>query len=81
MREILNMIGEVLLFFKIVEKCSNIERDKQKLKRLGKGYNDAYRFNPCNPLSYILLAIYLPVKIIIFGLVGIFDFENPFKWS
>ena len=81
MKKILLIIGDILLYLKIAQKVSNVERNKNKLKRLGKGYNNAYRLNPYNPFSYILLVIYLPIKIIIFGLVGIFDFQNPFKWD
>ncbi len=67
----------------IVQKVSNEQRHKDGLKRLGKGYFDAYRINPYNPLSYITLLIFAVVCIICFGVVGIWKQidGNPFKWN
>ena len=41
----------------IVQEVSNELRHEQGLPRLGKGYFNAYRFNPYNPLSYIALIL------------------------
>lgn len=49
----------------------------------GRGYSYAYRLNPFNPLSYLLIPIMIIVGIILFGVLGVFkevDHRNPFKW-
>lgn len=68
----------------IVQKVSNEQRHKQGLKRLGRGYFEAHRFNPLNPLSYIALIIVLIVGILMFGFIGFWketDTRNPFAWD
>lgn len=75
---------KILKFLLIVQEVSNEERHKQGLKRLGRGYFKAYRFNPYNPLSYIALVIILVIGILMFGFVGFWKETttlNPFKWD
>ena len=67
---------------KVVQEVSNEERHKAGLKRLGQGYFQAYRLNPFNPLSYILVVITIPVIIAMYGFVGAYEkATNPFKWN
>ena len=75
---------KILKLLLIVQEVSNEERHKQGLKRLGRGYFKAYRFNPYNPLSYIALVIILVIGILMFGFVGFWKETttlNPFKWD
>lgn len=73
---------KLLLALKIVQIVSNEERHKNGLKRLGKGYFKAYRLNPFNPLSYIIIIGSIPLIIVIYGFVGLFKkWENPFIWN
>jgi len=72
---------DILKFLKIVQVVSNEERNKNGLKRLGKGYFNAYRLNPYNPLSYIVFLFSIPITILLYGFIGLFEkFINPFKW-
>ena len=74
---------KILKFLLILQTVSNEERHKQGLKRLGRGYFNAHRFNPYNPLSYIALIIILIVGILMFGFYGFWkeiDASNPFSW-
>ena len=78
------MIKKLLKHLRIIQTASNEQRHKQGLKRLGRGYFEAHRFNPYNPLSYISLVVILVVGIIMFGFVGFWkeiDMYNPFKWN
>lgn len=73
---------ELFIKLKIVQVVSNELRHKQGLKRLGKGYFKAYRLNPFNPLSYILVVVTIPVILIMYGFVGSFEKAiNPFRWD
>lgn len=75
---------KVLKFLKIIQTVSNEDRHKKGLKRLGRGYFEAHRLNPYNPLSYITLIITLILGIICFGFVGFWkeaDIRNPFGWN
>ena len=75
---------KILKLLLIVQEVSNEERHKQGLKRLGRGYFKAYRFNPYNPLSYIALVIILVIGILMFGFVGFWKETttlNPLKWD
>ena len=72
-------IQKFLLALKIVQVVDNKERNRKGLKRLGKGYFKAYRLNPYNPLSYLLILVALPILIIWFGISG--GISNPFKWE
>ena len=77
-------LQKVLTALKIVQITDNEKRNKQGLKRLGKGYFKAYRLNPYNPLSYIALIIILIVGILMFGFYGFWKETttlNPFRWD
>ena len=78
------MVRKILKSLLIVQEVSNEERHANGLKRLGRGYSKAYRFNPYNPLSYIAYCIIAIVGLIMFGFVGIRKETttlNPFKWD
>ena len=73
---------KLLTLLKIVQIVSNEERQRNGLKRLGKGYFKAYRLNPYNPLSYVLVLIAIPIFILGYGFIGVFDkVDNVFKWN
>lgn len=73
---------ELFIKLKIVQVVSNEQRHKDGLKRLGKGYFKAYRLNPFNPLSYILVVTTIPVILLMYGFVGSFEKAiNPFRWD
>ena len=75
---------KILKYLQIVQTVSNEQRYKQGLKRLGRGYFEAHRLNPFNPLSYIALIIILIVGILMFGFVGFWKETttlNPFRWD
>lgn len=73
---------ELFIKLKIVQVVSNEQRHKDGLKRLGKGYFKAYRLNPFNPLSYILVVLTIPVILLMYGFVGSFERAiNPFRWD
>jgi hypothetical protein len=68
----------------ILQEVDNEERHEQGLKRLGRGYFNAYRINPYNPLSYLTVGIILILGILMFGLVGFWKETtvlNPFRWD
>lgn len=78
------MFRKILKYLLIVQEVSNEKRHEQGLKRLGRGYFEAYRFNPYNPLSYMALVIILVIGILMFGFVGFWEkttTRNPFKWD
>jgi hypothetical protein len=75
---------KILIALKIIQVVSNEQRKKQGLKYIGKGYFNAYRFNPYNPFSYLSVIIILIVGILMFGFYGFWketDLRNPFKWN
>lgn len=75
---------KILKYLLIIQEVDNEERNNQGLKRLGRGFFKAYRFNPYNPLSYIALIIILIVGILMFGFVGFWKETttlNPFRWD
>ena len=75
---------KILRQLKIVQVVSNEDRHKKGLKRLGRGYFDAYRLNPYNPLSYVAVVVILIGGILMFGFVGFWQQTstlNPFKWD
>ena len=73
---------KLLVKLKILQIVSNEERHKQGLKRLGKGYFEAYRLNPLNPLSYILVVATIPIILLMYGFFGLFEKAiNPFQWD
>ena len=72
----------ILETLKIIQVVSNEKRHANGLKRLGRGHFDAYRFNPHNPLSYVVLIISIPVIILVYGFKGLFEMaKNPFAWD
>lgn len=72
---------KLLIAIFILQKVSNEERHSNGLKRRGQGYFNAYRLNPYNPFSYLLVLISIPIMLILFGVVGFFELaHNPFKW-
>lgn len=75
---------KILKFLKIIQTASNEERHKKGLKRLGRGYWEAHRLNPYNPLSYITIILVLVIGILMFGFYGFWketDTRNPFSWD
>ena len=72
---------EILKLLFIIQEVDNNWRNKNGYKRIGKGYK-AYRLNPYNPLSYLLIPIVLVVGIIMFGFIGIWTEidAKPFRW-
>lgn len=75
---------EILKRLLIVQEVDNEQRNKQGLKRMGRGYFKAYRFNPYHPLSYLAIVIIVIVGILMFGFVGFWkevDVKNPFEWD
>lgn len=74
---------KIALTLKILQEVSNTQRDKEGLPRLGKGYNNAMRLNPYNPISYIFYIF------LVIGQTTCLFFEtlyetlsyNPFKWD
>lgn len=68
----------------VIQEVDNEQRNKQGLKRLGRGYLKAYRFNPYNPLSYLAVVLIFILGIVMFGFVGFWkeiDSKNPFEWD
>jgi hypothetical protein len=75
MQKLLTVLG-------IVQIASNTDRKKNGLKHLGKGYFKAYRLNPYNPISYVIVTIAIPIMLLMYGFVGLFEkAENPFAWN
>lgn len=73
-------ILRIFKFLYITQEVSNIGR----VIPLGRGFRTAKRFNPYNPLSYIVVLLFLVAAIIMFGVVGFakeVDHSNPFKWN
>jgi len=75
-------IEKLVIKLKILQKVSNEERSKKGLLKLGRGYFDAYRFNPINPLSYLCVIVILISGLIMYGVVGLYEKrQNPFLWD
>jgi len=75
---------QLLIKLYIVQVVSNEERQKNGLKKLGRGFFNTHRLNPFNPLSYIVVALVIPILILLYGFVGMWqqtDIRNPFKWD
>ena len=72
---------KTLKYLRIVQTVSNEERHKNGLKRLGRGYFNAHRFNPYNPLSYVALIIILIVGILMFGFYSLGICQNTKTFS
>ena len=74
----------ILKFLRVIQFISNEERTKQGLPKLGRGFFEAHRLNPYNPLSYITVIIIIVIGIIMFGVVGFFKeipTTKPFTWD
>ena len=68
----------------VIQIENNTERKARGLKHLGRGYSEAYRLNPFNPLSYVTFILAFVVGVLMFGFVGLWkevDSPNPFKWN
>jgi hypothetical protein len=75
---------KILKHLRILQTISNEERQKKGLEKLGRGFFEAHRFNPFNPLSYVTIILTLVFGILMFGFIGFFDQTttlNPFKWD
>ena len=73
---------KILIALKIVQIIDNEKRNKQGLKRMGKGYFKAYRLNPFNPFCYLIIIISIPKLLFMYGFIGLFKKAiNPFQWN
>ena len=71
------MSNKILKFLNIIQ-----EHDNKIGNKKGRGFFKAYRVNPYNPLSYILITVSIPILLILFGIIGLCkEFKNPFKWD
>lgn len=78
------MFRKILSFLCITQEVSNIERENNNNKRLGRGFSKAHRLNPFNPLSYIAVIVIVIAGVIMFGLIGFWKeikLNNPFEWE
>jgi hypothetical protein len=58
------------------------ESNTGRVKKLGSGFDKAYRLNRWNPLSYLAYILMLIVGLIRFGVSGVLEhIRNPFKWD
>lgn len=74
------MLRRFLKAIWVIQEVSN----KNRKPPLGRGYSEARRLNPYNPLSYLTVVTTIIVGIVMFGVVGFWkevDLRNPFKWS
>ena len=65
---------------KVLQEVSN----KNRTVKLGRGFNNAHRLNPYNPLSYITAFLCVIIGLFLFGVVGFWketDTRNPFIWD
>jgi membrane protein insertase Oxa1/YidC/SpoIIIJ len=73
---------KILIALKIIQIVDNEKRNKQGLKRFGQGYSKAYRLNPLNPLSYIMIIISIPILLYMYGFVGLVEKSyKTFRWD
>jgi hypothetical protein len=78
----MNDMEKILIALKVIQVVSNIDRKKNGLEYLGRGFSKAYRLNPFNPLSYIIVIVAIPMTIILYGFIGFFkQVTNPFEWD
>ena len=73
---------KLLKFILVLQEVDNRKRENEK--RLGRGFMYARRFNPYNPLTYVVFVFAFLIGIIMFGVVGVWkeiDRSNPFKWN
>ncbi len=73
------MIRKALKALRVAQTVSNEGRNP----KLGKGYFEAHRLNPYNPISYIVVAIAVLIGVVLFGILGFWKETegNPFKWN
>lgn len=72
---------KILLALKVIQIEDNEARNKNGLKRLGKGFFKAYRLNPFNPISYAIVICSIPILLLMYGFVGLYERAvNPFLW-
>lgn len=75
---------KILKLLFIVQQINNNERKKKGLKPIG-NYNNPWRLNPYNPLSYLFIPLYLVFAPIIAGYIILISefktFKNPFDWQ
>jgi len=67
-----------LKYIFVLQEVSNKDR------KIGKGFAKAFRLNPYNPLSYVVLVLVLVIGLFMFGFKGFgqeTDLRNPFKWT
>lgn len=58
------------------------EKTKFEQNSFGKLHVTRRRYNPYNPLTYILFFFLFVIGIIMFGFIGIWkEIYNPFKWT
>jgi len=69
----------IIIFLKITQTVSN----ENKRPRLGRGYDNAMRMNPYNPLSYISIIIVGIIISVLNGVIGGYNYFkiNHFKWD
>jgi len=73
---------KILVALRIVQIVDNEKRNKQGLKRMGNGYFKAYRLNSFNPLCHIIILLSIPILLLMYGFVGLFEKAvNPFRWD
>lgn len=75
-----NFSRELLKTLFVIQEVSN----KDRAKKLGRGYSTAVRLNPFNPLSYIAFISAILIGMLLFGIYGFWkevDHMNPFKWN
>lgn len=69
---------DFLIFIKVIQIHKNTKDDKR-----GRGYFEAERFNPYNPLSYVAVLIVFILAILMYGFVEVWEDTkntNLFKW-
>lgn len=73
------MRNNILKSIWVIQEVSNRNRSP----KLGNGFSTAKRFNPYNPLSYLVIVLFFVIGILMFGLYGFWkevDYKNHFKW-
>lgn len=75
------LIKKIVIGLKILQEEDNSQRSKKGLKKLGKGYNKAYRLNPYNPLSYLVVLFVFPVLAFVSTIETLIKLGNPFVWD
>lgn len=72
----------VFIKLRVIQTVDNNIRRKEGLARLGEGYSTAVRFNPLNPLSYLVSLVLFVAILFAYGFVGLKEkWSNPFLWE